>query len=44
MAREALASGSPGNNPVVPSLEDVELLYEQIYDAGCEAGALYAEV
>ena len=31
MAEQALASGSPGNNPVVPSLDECERLYEQVY-------------
>ena len=34
MAREALASGSPANNPVVPSAGEVEALYRAIYAAG----------
>lgn len=31
MAEQAIASGSPGNNPVIPSLEAVETLYQQVY-------------
>lgn len=31
MAQQALASGSPGNNPVVPTAEEIEKLYAQIY-------------
>jgi len=31
MAQQALASGSPANNPVVPSAEDIELLYAKVY-------------
>lgn len=31
MAAQALASGSPANNPVVPSSEDIIALYRQIY-------------
>ena len=31
MAAQALASGSPNNNPVVPSVEAVEGLYRQVY-------------
>ncbi|GLV74411.1 iron-containing alcohol dehydrogenase [Streptomyces hygroscopicus] len=31
MARQALASGSPANNPRVPSAEDIERLYTSIY-------------
>lgn len=32
MAEQALDSGSPDNNPRVPSQEDIELLYQNIYD------------
>ena len=32
MAHQALASGSPGNNPVVPSAAAVEGLYEAVYN------------
>lgn len=31
MAEQALASGSPNNNPVVPSAEAVEKLYDAVY-------------
>lgn len=31
MAEQALASGSPGNNPVVPTVEEIQDLYAQIY-------------
>lgn len=31
MAEQALASGSPGNNPVVPSASEIETLYRAIY-------------
>ena len=31
MARQALASGSPGNNPRVPSAEEIIELYERVY-------------
>mmetsp|Transcript_20900 Transcript_20900/g.67313 ORF Transcript_20900/g.67313 Transcript_20900/m.67313 type:complete len:221 (+) Transcript_20900:519-1181(+) len=31
MAKEALASGSPNNNPVVPTQADIEHLYTRIY-------------
>merc|ERR1719473_1109590 len=34
MAAAALASGSPNNNPVVPSAAQVEALYHQIWDEG----------
>lgn len=34
MAAEALASGSPANNPTVPSAADVEALYRSIYASG----------
>ena len=42
MAAEALASGSPNNNPVVPSQGDVEQLYRDIYHAGAALGRLSA--
>ncbi|MCL6601228.1 MAG: iron-containing alcohol dehydrogenase, partial [Alicyclobacillus macrosporangiidus] len=32
MARDAIASGSPGNNPRVPSAEEIEALYQVAYD------------
>lgn len=31
MAEQALASGSPGNNPVVPTAEEIQELYARIY-------------
>ena len=31
MAQQALASGSPANNPVLPSAEDIEVLYAKVY-------------
>jgi alcohol dehydrogenase len=31
MAEQAVASGSPANNPVVPSHEDIERIYSQVY-------------
>ncbi len=31
MARQALASGSPGNNPRVPSAEEIVTLYRQVW-------------
>jgi alcohol dehydrogenase class IV len=33
MAAQALASGSPANNPVVPSAEDIQALYAQVWDS-----------
>ncbi|GBG33032.1 Alcohol dehydrogenase 4 [Hondaea fermentalgiana] len=33
MAKAALASGSPGNNPKVPSQEEIEKLYMDIYSS-----------
>jgi alcohol dehydrogenase len=33
MAQQAIASGSPANNPVVPSREQVEDLYARVFDA-----------
>lgn len=34
MARQALASGSPGNNPVVPSEEEIIGLYREVWARG----------
>ena len=31
MAAQALASGSPQNNPRVPSVEEIEALYHQVW-------------
>lgn len=31
MAEQALASGSPGNNPRVPTAEEIKVLYDQAY-------------
>jgi alcohol dehydrogenase len=31
MAQQALASGSPGNNPRVPSVEEIVELYTRCY-------------
>ncbi|MDT5148668.1 MAG: hypothetical protein QOI01_401 [Mycobacterium sp.] len=31
MAEQAIASGSPANNPVVPTLDDIERIYGQVY-------------
>jgi alcohol dehydrogenase len=31
MAQQALASGSPANNPVVPSAAQIEAIYADIY-------------
>ena len=31
MAEQAVASGSPANNPIVPSLDDIESIYSQVY-------------
>jgi alcohol dehydrogenase class IV len=32
MAEQALASGSPGNNPRVPREEDIVALYQQAWN------------
>jgi len=34
MAQAALASGSPNNNPIVPTATEVEALYHEIWDVG----------
>ena len=34
MAEQALASGSPGNNPRVPQAEEIMALYRQVYAGG----------
>ena len=34
MAKQAIASGSPGNNPRVPSAAEIETLYNQVWQAG----------
>jgi alcohol dehydrogenase class IV len=34
MAQDALASGSPANNPRVPSAEEIVTLYEEVLAAG----------
>jgi alcohol dehydrogenase len=31
MAEDALASGSPGNNPVVPTAEQIVALYDEAF-------------
>jgi alcohol dehydrogenase class IV len=31
MAQQAIASGSPANNPIVPTSDDIERLYGQVY-------------
>ena len=33
MAEQALASGSPGNNPIVPSIAEMVALYQQLWSA-----------
>ena len=37
MARQALASGSPNNNPVVPSAEQIVELYRRVYEGDEQA-------
>ena len=34
MAKMALASGSPNNNPKVPTVEEVEAVYKRVWDIG----------
>ena len=31
MAEQAIASGSPGNNPVIPSTDEIIAIYKDIY-------------
>jgi alcohol dehydrogenase class IV len=33
MAQQALASGSPGNNPRIPTAEEIETLYREVWDS-----------
>jgi alcohol dehydrogenase class IV len=33
MAEQALASGSPGNNPAIPTVSEIEALYRQVWAA-----------
>jgi alcohol dehydrogenase len=33
MAEQALASGSPNNNPRVPSVQEMAVLYKEVWDA-----------
>jgi alcohol dehydrogenase class IV len=37
MASDALASGSPANNPIVPSSEELEKLFHELWDHECRA-------
>ena len=39
MAKAALASGSPNNNPVVPDAAQLEALYHEIWDEGARRDA-----
>ena len=39
MATAALASGSPANNPVVPSQAQVEVLFHELWDHECRASS-----
>jgi len=32
MAKQALASGSPGNNPIVPSIQEMVAIYHGLWD------------
>jgi len=41
MAAAALASGSPNNNPIVPSLAEIEALYHEIWDEGAQRTQLH---
>jgi alcohol dehydrogenase class IV len=36
MAKQALASGSPANNPRVPTAEEIEALYRKVWESGRE--------
>ena len=36
MASQALASGSPGNNPVVPTAPEIIKLYKDVYRGAAE--------
>jgi alcohol dehydrogenase class IV len=40
MAKQALASGSPANNPRVPTAEEIEELYREIWKGGREQRAV----
>jgi alcohol dehydrogenase len=42
MAIDALASGSPANNPRVPLADDLERLYRAAYFGGTEAAVAMA--
>ncbi|KLD79009.1 iron-containing alcohol dehydrogenase [Xanthomonas hyacinthi] len=33
MAEQALASGSPGNNPIIPSADEIQAIYRQVWTA-----------
>ena len=39
MAADALSSGSPGNNPVVPNQAQLETLFHELWDHECRASA-----
>jgi alcohol dehydrogenase class IV len=32
MAKQALDSGSPTNNPRIPTIEEIEVIYRQIWN------------
>jgi len=32
MAAQALASGSPANNPVMPTAEQIKAIYREVYE------------
>lgn len=40
MAIDALASGSPNNNPVIPDSSQVEAVYHEMWEAGSESAEL----